>query len=157
MELLMREAGGLRMVHVPYRSGAEAVGAIIKGEADVSFVSVSSALSFVRAGTVRALAVGAARPVEALPETPTIAATVPGFTANIWHGVLGPAGVPTDLAARANAVFNAIAALPEVQETLRRVQAAEVVGGPPERFGELIRAEIERWTPVVRAAGIRAD
>jgi tripartite-type tricarboxylate transporter receptor subunit TctC len=65
--------------------------------------------------------------------------------------------MPAEVVARANAIFNAILAMPELRETLRRQQGAEAIGGPPERFAAHLRDEIARWTPVIREAGIRVE
>jgi tripartite-type tricarboxylate transporter receptor subunit TctC len=163
MERLRREAAAAaggeapRMLHVIYRSGAEIVAAVAKGEVDVCLTTLSSSHGFLQSGAVRAVAVTTPAPVPALPGVAPIAETVPGVTASLWYGLVGPAGMPAGVVARANAVFNAILALPEVGEALRRQQGAERVGGTPERFAAHLREEIERWTPVVRAAGIRVE
>ena len=160
MERLRRSAGGgpePRMLHVVYRSGAENVAAVAKGEVDVCVTSLSSAAGFLQNGAIRPVAVTTPAPIEALPGVPPMAATVPGVTASLWYGLVGPAGVPAEVVSRANAVFNAILAMPDVRETLRKQQGAEVIGGPPDRFASHIRDEIARWTPVIREAGIRVE
>lgn len=156
MELLQREAG-VRMTHVPYRGGGEIMASMIRGETDLSFPSASTGLPFVRDGRVRALAVGETEEVPALPGVPPVARTIPGFGVTIWHGVLGPAGIPPELASRMASVFNATITSPELAQQVARNQAARVIAGGPEAFANLINAEIARWTPLIRAAGIRAD
>lgn len=156
VEMLARMAG-VRFTAVHYRSGADVMRSLIQGETEFSMPSVSTAMPFIREGKVRPIAVGAPRPVPALPDTPPVAATLSGFEATTWHGVVGPAGLPAAIVAAANRIFNAIITSPEVRETVQRVQAAEVVGGTPEAFGAFIRREVEKWTPVIRAGGIRAD
>ncbi|GGG23860.1 hypothetical protein GCM10010964_10040 [Caldovatus sediminis] len=156
VEMLARMAG-VRFTAVHYRSGADVMRSLIQGETEFSMPSVSTAMPFIREGRVRPIAVGAPHPVAALPDTPPVAATLPGFEATTWHGVVGPAGLPAEIVAAANRVFNAIITSPPVRETVQRVQAAEVVGGTPEAFAAFIRREIEKWTPVIRTGGIRAD
>ncbi|WP_237213304.1 Bug family tripartite tricarboxylate transporter substrate binding protein [Falsiroseomonas oryziterrae] len=146
-----------RMTHVPYRSGAEAATALVRGDVDLSFTSISSALPFLQDGRARPIAVSTARRVATLPEVPAIAETVPGFDVAVWTGVVAPAGITPDLLARANAVFNQVLAVPELRENLARVQAADVVGGTPEAFGAFITAARERWTPIIRELGIRLE
>lgn len=155
-ELLQRRAG-VRFLQTPYRSGAELMAAIVKGEADVGSPTVSSGSPFVRERTAKALAVGSPASIEALPGVPPVAATFPGFDVSVWHGVLAPAGTPPEMVARMNAVFGAILAEPELQANLKRAQAAEIVGGTPEGFRAHIEREIARWVPLVREAGIRAE
>jgi tripartite-type tricarboxylate transporter receptor subunit TctC len=158
MELLQRRAGGgMRMLHVVYRSGADMVAAVAKGEVDVTVTSLSSSAPFLQSGGVRPIAVSTPAQLAAMPGVPTMAEAVPGATASLWYGLVGPAGMPAEIVARANAAFNAILALPEVGEALRRQQGAEVVGGTPERFAAHLRGEVGRWTPVLREAGIRVE
>jgi tripartite-type tricarboxylate transporter receptor subunit TctC len=156
MEHLQRLTG-TRMTHVPYRSGAEAATALVRGDVDLSFTSISSALPFLQDGRARPIAVSTAARVASLPDVATIAETVPGFDVAVWTGVVAPAGMAPDLVARSNAVFNQVLAAPELRDHLARVQAAEVVGGTPEQFGAVIVAARERWTPVIRDLGIRLE
>lgn len=156
MELLNRSAG-ITTTHVPYRGGTQVVAAVMQKEVDISIGTVSTALGLIRAGQVRALAVGTEAPTPLLPGVPPIGNTVPGYAAYTWHGVLAPAGTPPAVIAAANQAFAAAIALPAVRERLAGAQGAEVVGGTPEAFGAFIAAEIAKWTPVVRDAGIRAD
>ncbi len=156
VEMLARMAG-VKFTAVHYRSGADVMRSLIQGETEFTMPSVSTSMPFIREGKARPIAVGASRSVPALPDTPPVAATLPGFEATTWHGIVGPAGLPAPIVAAANRVFNAIITSAEVRETVQRVQAAEVVGGPPEAFGAFIRREVEKWTPVIRAGGIRAE
>jgi tripartite-type tricarboxylate transporter receptor subunit TctC len=153
-ELMIRRAG-LRMTPVPYRSGAEVVRSIVVGEGQSAILTVSTALPMIREGRVRALAVLAPERVPALPDVPLLADTLPGFTASVWHGIVGPAGMAPDLVAAANRVFNAILQQPEVRRSVEEVQAGQIVGGTAERFAAFIQSEFERWAPVIRDAGIR--
>ena len=158
MELLQRRAGGgMEMLHVVYRSGSDMVAAVAKGEVDLTVTSISSAAPFLQAGTVRMIAVSTPNRFAGLPEVPTLNETVPGVTGSLWYGLVGPAGLPSETIARANAAFNTILAQPEVVETLRRQQGAVVVGGTPEAFAAHIQGEIDRWTPIIRDAGIRVQ
>jgi len=155
MELLLRQAD-IAMTPVSYRSGAEVLRSLMQQECDVAFPTVSTALPFIREGRVKAIAVGAG-PVGALPGVPPIAANIAGFQATVWHGIVGPAGLPREITEAANRIFNAILGEAALRELLARVQAAEIVGGTPDAFGRFIAAETARWTPIIRAAGIRAE
>jgi tripartite-type tricarboxylate transporter receptor subunit TctC len=155
-ELMLRRAGEeARMLPVTYRSGGDIMAALVKNEVDLNIASYASALSFMQSGAVRPLAVTTAQRLPELPDVPTIAETLPGLTATLWYGLAGPAGMPVPLVAEMNATFNALLAVPELREAVRRQLAADPVGGPPERFGEHLQAEITRWTPVVRAVSAR--
>jgi len=142
---------------VPYRGGGEITASMLRGETDLSFPSASTGLPFVRDGRFRALAVGEAEEVPALPGVPPVARTLPGFGVTIWHGILAPAGLPPELAQRMASVFNATIRQPDLAQQVARNQAARVVAGGPEAFATLIASEIARWTPLIRATGIRAD
>lgn len=155
MELLKQKAA-IRLTHVPYRSGAELATAVVKGETDYGFLSVSSGLQQIRGGLVKPIAVSSLTRNPALPDTPLVADVIPGFETNIWHGIAGPAGVAPPLVAAMNRVFDRIAQLAEVKEAVARVQAGVTVGGSPEQFGRFIAAEIATWTPLIQVLGIRA-
>ena len=114
-------------------------------------------MPFIREGKLRALAVGSKRPVAQLPGVPPLAETIPDFEAVVWHGIVAPAGLPPDITAAANRVFNAVIQQPEVRQVVEQTQAGEVVGGTPEEFAAFIRGQTERWVPVIRAAGIKAE
>jgi tripartite-type tricarboxylate transporter receptor subunit TctC len=114
-------------------------------------------VGFVKSGRVRALAVTGAKRAPALPELPTIAeAGVAGYEATSWNGMLAPAGTPADVIKRLNAEFNRIISAPDMKKRMLD-SGYEPVGGPPERLGELIRTEIAKWAPVVKAAGVQVD
>ena len=156
MELFLKRAG-IRMVHIPYRSGAEMVTALIRGDAQFGLPTVSSALNMIREGRARAVAVSTAEPTPILPGTPPVASVLPGFNVAVWHGIVAPAGLERGMALRINEVFGRIAALPEVRQRIFQGQAGTVVAGTPEDFADHIRREYETWLPIIREGNIRAD
>jgi tripartite-type tricarboxylate transporter receptor subunit TctC len=155
-EYMNRELG-LKMTPVPYRSGAEVARSIIAGETESTFMTVSTSLPFIREGKVKAIAVSSRAPVAQLPGVPPLSQVLPGFEAMVWHGIVGPAGMPPEITDAANRVFNAILAEPAVREVTQERQAAEIVGGSPQQFAAFIQAEIARWTPLIRSLGLRAE
>ncbi len=154
---LMLQMTGTRMIPVSYRSGAEVMRSVISGECDCAIPTVSSALPFIREGKARAIAVLTAGRVAQLPDTPPMAETLPGFEANVWNGIVGPAGMDAALVARVNQVFVKIMQRPDVVARVQTSQAAQVVAGTPAQFADLIKAEIARWTPLIRANNLRAE
>lgn len=156
VELLARRAG-IQVTAVHYRSGADVMRAVLAGETDFGFPSVSTALPFLRDGKARALAVGSANPVPVLPEVRPVADLLPGFEVMIWHGIVGPAGMDRDLVARIDEVFRAIITNPEVRSFVETRQAAEVVAAGPNAFATFVARQIALWTPVIKEGGIRAD
>jgi tripartite-type tricarboxylate transporter receptor subunit TctC len=148
---------GTQLTHVPYKGGGPAAVALLSGEITMILGEPATIVGFVKAGRVRAIAVTGAKRAPALPEVPTIAeAGVAGYEATSWNGMLAPAGTPADVIKRLNAEFNRIIGTPDMGKRMLD-NGYEPVGGPPERFGELIRAEIAKWAPVVKAAGVQVD
>ena len=154
---LFAQLTGTKLVHVPYKGGGPAAVALISGEVTMILGEPATIVGFVKSGRVRALAVTGAKRAPAMPELPTIAeAGVAGYEATSWNGMLAPAGTPADIIKRLNAEFNRIIGTPDMGKRMLD-NGYEPVGGPPERFGELIRAEIAKWAPVVKAAGVQVD
>jgi len=101
----------------------------VRGDVDLSFTSISSALLFLQDGRARPIAVSTANRVAQLPDVPAIAEVVPGFDVAVWTGVVAPAGMSSELLAAANRLFGQVLAVPELREHLARVHGAQVVGG----------------------------
>ena len=156
MELFLKRAG-IRMVHVPYRSGAEMVTALVRGDAQFGFPTVSSALTMIRDGKARAVAVSTPGGTPVLPGIPAVDTVLPGFNCAVWHGILAPAGIDPALAERINQVFNSIIAMPDVQSRIFESQAGRVVGGTPADFAAHIRRDYETWAPIITEGNIRAN
>jgi tripartite-type tricarboxylate transporter receptor subunit TctC len=156
MALFLRRAG-IEMTHVPYRSGAEMVTALVRADVQFGFPTVSSALAMIRDGRARPIGVGTAGGTPLLPDTATVDTVLPGFNTAVWHGIVGPAGMDPALVQRINEVFGRIAAMPEVAEAVFRQQAGRIVGGSPEQFAAFIRREHETWAPIIREGNIRAE
>jgi tripartite-type tricarboxylate transporter receptor subunit TctC len=154
---LFKHLTGTQMVHVPYKGGAPAVNALLAGEVQVNFATISTALSQVQSGKLRALAVTSPQRVAALPEVPTIAESgVTGYEHVSWIGLLAPAKTPTAIVSKLAAESARAAHSPEVAASLAR-EGAVPVGNSPEEFAALIRTEVGRWGDVVKAAGIKAE
>ncbi|MGK7868760.1 Bug family tripartite tricarboxylate transporter substrate binding protein [Falsiroseomonas sp. E2-1-a20] len=153
MALFLKEAD-IKMVHVPYRSGAEMVTALIRGDAQFGFPTVSSGIGQIRQGNARALGIGNASGTPLLPDVPAVSTVLPGFETAVWHGIVAPAGMEPALAQRINEVFGRIAAMPDVKQRIFDTQAGAVVGGSPADFAAHIAREVARWTPIIREGGI---
>ncbi len=147
----------LFLLHIPYRGTAPSINDLIAGQVDCTFTGSTAVLSHVRSGRLRALAVGSAQRIAALPEVPTVAESgVPGFEADQWYGLVAPAGTPAAVVSRINAEVNRAVALPDVAEQFNR-EGAVAVPVTPQAFGELIRQEIPRWAEVVKAGNVKPD
>ena len=156
MELLMYMTG-IRMVHIPYKGGSLNVNALIGGETQVNFSTISTALPHVETGRLRALAVSTAVRAAAAPEVPTIAeAGVKGYEYSSWIGLLAPAKTPPAILARLNAEAVKAIRTPEIKAILA-VEASEPVGNSPAEFDAVMKSEVARWLKVVKAAGIKGE
>jgi tripartite-type tricarboxylate transporter receptor subunit TctC len=156
MEDLNRRVG-IQQVSVPYRSGAEIVTSLLRDETDTAIMTVSTSLGQIREGKLRALAVTSSQPMPQLPDTPVASQTVSGFSAGVWHGIAGPAGMDPALVTRINSVINRVLQLPAVRTGISDSQGADIVGGTPEQFDAFVKSELQRWPEVVKAAKIALE
>jgi tripartite-type tricarboxylate transporter receptor subunit TctC len=154
--LLLSERAGLDMLHVPYKGGAPMMIDLVGGQVNVMFVSAPQAIPQVKAGRIKALAIGSARRIAQLPETPAVAETLPGFSAQSWVGMLVPAGTPKAAVARLHAGIVEALADPAVRGKLE-AQGFDVVGGSPEEFLAFVRAESDKWAKVIARFGVRVE
>jgi len=154
---LLKSMAGISIVNVPYKGTGAQLAAVLSGEVQMTFASLPAALPHVRAGRVRALAVGSAKRSPALPGLPTVAETaLPGFDVSAWNGILAPRGTPRVIVDRLNQELRRIVQLPEVRERAA-AQGAELVTSTPGEFAAYIKAQIAKWAKVVESAGVRAD
>jgi tripartite-type tricarboxylate transporter receptor subunit TctC len=154
---LIKYMAHVEMTAVPYKGGAPSLNDLIGGHIPVSINNVPESIAQIRAGTVRPLGVTTAQRSPVLPDVPTIAeAGIPGYDTDVWWGLIGPAGLPqgvvTKLAKDTAEAVNA----PAVKERLLGLGAAPV-GSNAREFSALIRAEYDKWGPIIKAAGIRGE
>jgi tripartite-type tricarboxylate transporter receptor subunit TctC len=155
-ELFAMKAG-VKMTHVPYKGTGPALTDTISGTADIFFTSTATALQHVKGGKLRAIAVTTTKRLPALPDVPTIAESgLPGYEAVLWHGLIGPKGMPSDVVERINAEVAKALKLKETSETLESDGVAPA-GGTPAQFGAQLKRDVEDWGKVVKAAGITAQ
>lgn len=153
---LLKTMTGVDIVHVPYKGGAPALADLLGGQVAMMFVDLPPALSHIRSGKVRAIAVSPLQRTALMPEVPTVAETVPGFGFSSWAGLLVPAGTPAEIVNRLHAEIARILNLPEVKQQLTGL-GAEPVGSTPQQFAELIRSETAKWSRVVKDSGAKVD
>jgi len=153
---LLKLTGKVSITHVPYKGGAPALVALVSGEVDMSYENSLIITPHIKSGKVRGLAVTSARRSALLPELPTIAETLPGYSASGWYGLLAPAATPKPVIARLNAEAVKALRAPDVVAKLSG-QGAEPVGNSPEEFTAFIRSEIAKWANLVKAANMRTD
>ena len=143
---------GTSLVHVPYKGTALAITELIGGQIVLSFASALTVVPHIRSGRLRAIAVTGPRRAPALPEVPTIAETVPGFSAELWYALFAPANTPADIINRLNREIGAILAQNEIKEKLSS-QGVDAHTATPQEMVKLIAADLEKWAKVVKASG----
>jgi tripartite-type tricarboxylate transporter receptor subunit TctC len=154
---LLKKMAGIDLVHIPYKGASPGFTDLVAGHVQLYLTSMLSAQQFVKAGRVRALAVGSAQRSPSLPDLPTIAESgYPGFEVTNWWGLLAPGGMARDLVARLNAEVVKIMGMPDARERMAAL-GADVVTGTPERFAAYIRSETVKWSRVIRESGARVD
>ena len=155
-ELFMMTTG-IRMVHVPYKGGLPAANDLMAGHVALMFNNVVTAVPFVRAGRLRALAVTTAKRSAALPEIPTVGESgYPGYESNSWQGIVTRAGTPQAIIARLNSETVKVLHLPEVRGPIAN-QGNDIAAGSPEQFAAYIRSEMEKWGKVIQTAGVKNE
>ena len=152
MELL-KYLAKIDLQHVPYKGTAAAVTDVMGGQIQVAFATALTAKPLVDAGRLRALAVSGPKRVEALPNVPPVAETVPGYEAMQWYGLVAPAGTPPAVVERVNAEAMKALGSREMKERLA-IDGAEPLGTTPGEFAAFIRRELDKWTKVAQAAKI---
>jgi tripartite-type tricarboxylate transporter receptor subunit TctC len=154
---LFRLQSGTDFVIVQYKGGGPALTDVIAGQVQMNLGSLVQMMPHVRSGKLKALGVGGAKRVAALPDVPTIAeAGVPGYEANNWWGILAPAGTPGPIL---NRLYNEITAILDSPETRKRfeLEGAEVMRMSPAEFANFVAQETTKWTRVVKDAGIKPE
>jgi tripartite-type tricarboxylate transporter receptor subunit TctC len=153
---LFKMMTGVDLLHIPYRGGAPALTDLIAGRVQLFFNPLPTMLGYIKAGTVRALAVTAARRSAVLPNVPTVGEFVPGYEAITWFGIGAPGGTPAGIIDKLNSEINAGMRDPDVQARLAE-QGGTVLPGSPADFAKLIADETEKWATVVRSVGIKIE
>jgi tripartite-type tricarboxylate transporter receptor subunit TctC len=154
---LFDSMAGIKMNHIPYKGTGPALTDTLGGQTDVFFSSTATAMPHIQSGKLRALAVTTAKRIPALPDVPTVAESgVPGYEVILWHGLIGPKGLPRAVVDRVNAEVTKALKLPATAEQLQNDGVAPA-GGTPEQFHAQIKKEIELWRKVAAAAGVKAE
>ncbi len=152
-ELSARSA--TQMLHIPYKGAGPATADLLGNHVTFAFNNPFSTLSLIRDGQLKALAVSSLDRMNVLPDVPTVAESgYPGFEVTAWFGVLAPAGTPTDIVNKLNAVLNEIMELPDVKKRFGEM-GIETIGGPPEKFGKMIKNEMAMWKRLVQDGRIQ--
>jgi tripartite-type tricarboxylate transporter receptor subunit TctC len=155
--VMFNEAAGVKLVHVPYRGSSPALTAILSGETQLMFGTLTSSLQFVRSKRLRALAVSSAQRSPVIPELPTVAESgFPGYEAITWYGVVAPAGTPPAALSRLHSEFSKVLNNAEFKSWLLN-QGAEAAPGTPDELAAQIKRELALYAPIIKKSGMKAD
>jgi tripartite-type tricarboxylate transporter receptor subunit TctC len=152
-----KSVAGIQMLHVPYKGDTPALVDLASGQVSLMFGTAVSFLPYVKTGRLNALAVTNPKRSPVVPNVPTVAESgLPGFEALQWFGVYAPAGTPRDIVARLNTEIAKILRMPDIRERFASL-GADIVGGTPEEFAAFQRAEVAKWTKIVKASGAKIE
>jgi tripartite-type tricarboxylate transporter receptor subunit TctC len=152
LELFRTAAGGLNMVHIPYKGGAPAVQALLAGDVQLTAVSVNTGLPHIQSGKVRALGLASSKRSPALPDVPTFAENGIPFDGDSWLAVVGPAGIPADVATKLQAEIAAVLNQPDTKERLAKI-GLEVVASSSADFTKVLQRDVPKWGKAVKDSG----
>jgi tripartite-type tricarboxylate transporter receptor subunit TctC len=153
---LFKLTAGISISHIAFDGGAAALRAVVNGDAKAMMAPTLAALPMIKDGRLRPLAVSGRKPDPVAPDLPTIDATLPGFSATSWFGIVAPAGTPAAVIQRLNTELDRIVREPETQKSFAAI-GGDAIGGPPSTLASLIRDEIPRWRQVAKEAGIHIE
>ena len=154
---LFKSTAGIDIVHVPYKGGGPAMADLVGGQVAFSFASMPSALPYVQAGRLRAIAVGGAHRSPLFPDVPTVAeAGLAGFVSEDWQGILAPAKTPAGVVAKLNADLVCVLHLPEMKAKLAGA-GFDVKTSTPREFADFIRSDTAKWATILKRSGTKAQ
>jgi tripartite-type tricarboxylate transporter receptor subunit TctC len=154
---MFKHLTGVNMVHIPYKGSAPALNDLLGGQVMMMFDNIPSALPHIKSGRLRALATTGSKRDPLLPELPTLAeAGVPGYESGVWFGLAVAAGTPKEIIAKLNAEAVKGTKAPEYVKRMTEL-GYNIMGTSPETMSEMLRAETNRWGPIVKASGAKAD
>jgi tripartite-type tricarboxylate transporter receptor subunit TctC len=145
---------GVELVHIPYRGSY--MPDLLGGQVQLTFAPIATVIEYIKAGKLRALAVTSATRSDMLPDVPTVGEFLPGYEANVWHGIGAPKGAPPEVIGKLNIAINAVLADPNTKERFAEL-GGSVLGGSPADFGKLMADEIKKWAKVIRLANIKPE
>ncbi len=156
--ILVQQAGGFKITHVPYKGGGPMMQDTMGGQIDLGIASVAALFANVRGGKLRALGVTGEKRSPVMPDVPTLAEQgFQGFSAYAWWGILAPAGTPKPILDKFNSELLKILNKPDVRKQLTETQGMDVAASSPEQLQKFVAGEMDRWGKVVKSNNVRAD
>jgi tripartite-type tricarboxylate transporter receptor subunit TctC len=151
---LLKIKAGIDMLHIVYRGGTPALSDLLAGHLPLQFATVAQALPQYKAGQLRAIGISSEKRYASVPDIPTFTEQGIDLVTTEWYGLLAPAGTPRPIIDKLNGEMKRIMALPNMGD---RLTAIELVTSTPEELGAFIRAETDRWAPLIKQLGLKAD
>ncbi len=156
--ILVQQAGGFKITHVPYKGGGPMMQDTMGGQIDLGIASVAALFANVKGGKLRALGVTGEKRSPVMPDVPTLAEQgFQGFSAYAWWGILAPAGTPKPILDKFNSELLKILNKPDVRKQLTETQGMDVAASSPEQLQKFVAGEMDRWGKVVKSNNVRAD
>src|SRR5882757_1605411 len=153
---LLQSLAKIDLNAIPYKGGAPSINDLLGGQIPMSFNNGPESVGQLQAGTLRALAVTTADRAPFMPDVPSMSETVPGYDTGVWWGLLGPANMPPEVLAKLSHDFVAALNTDAVKERLGKLGALPIGSSPPQ-FDARIRADYDKWGPIIQAAGMKAE
>lgn len=153
---MLNTSAGIEMQHIPYKGVAPAINDVLGGQVPLAFASLPSALNYIKAGKLQAIAISSAKRSSAAPEIPTIAETYPDCVGEVWVALFAPAGTPMNAVKKVQAAMDKVMATPEVREKLI-AQGLDLTPVPPAKLVTLLKDELVKWAKIVKASGAQLD
>jgi tripartite-type tricarboxylate transporter receptor subunit TctC len=153
---MLNTSAGIEMQHIPYKGVAPAINDVLGGQVPLAFASLPSALNYIKAGKLQAIAISSAKRSSAAPEIPTIAETYPDCVGEVWVALFAPSDVNSEAAKKIQLAMGKVLARPDVREKLS-AQGLDLSPVTPAKLGSLLKDEIVKWAKIVKASGAQLD
>ena len=153
---MLNTSAGIDMQHIPYKGVAPAINDVLGGQVPLAFASLPSALNYIKAGKLQAIAISSAKRSSAAPEIPTIAETYPDCVGEVWVALFAPIGTPAAVVKKIQAAMDKVMATPEVREKLA-AQGLDLSPVTPSKLVILLKEELAKWVKIVKASGAQLD
>ncbi|MBU3615969.1 tripartite tricarboxylate transporter substrate binding protein [Polynucleobacter sp. JS-Polo-80-F4] len=153
---MLNASAGIEMQHIPYKGVAPAINDVLGGQVPLAFASLPSALNYIKAGKLQAIAISSAKRSSAAPEIPTIAETYPDCVGEVWVAIFAPIGISADVVKKVQVAMEKTMAKPEVREKLT-AQGLDLAPVPTSKLSALLKDELAKWAKIVKASGAQLD
>lgn len=156
MELIRTMAGGLDMIHIPYKGFGQGLADALAGQVPMIFGGATASISITRSGKLKGMGITTKSRARMMPDIPSISEEFPGYEVLAWYGLLGPPGLPRDIVSKVHADVAGIVKRPDFQDRLLK-DALDPIGNTPEEFAAQIRTDLAMWARLIKASGVKLD